>query len=195
MNSVDLTPTDWSRVSDFVEDSTPNARYAHDKKLYVQFYTRPVLLSQQSEEQRRPIFQDITHVRIMVPGDKLSTVDRIASQDDKQRFAEHYARFMQGKGDDIVGTRLEAVPWMTRSKVEEYKFFGILTVEQLADANDQVGQKFPGFNSDRSKAQAFLEASTGTNARVSQLEEQIAELLAEKAAREAGQKSPSKKEA
>jgi hypothetical protein len=179
-----LAPTDWSKVTDFVEDNSPNARFKGDSKLHVQFYTRPILLSQRSEEEGRPLYTDVTHVRILTPGDKLSIIDRIASQDDKQRFAAQYAKFMQGKGEDVIGTRLEAVPWMTRSKVEEYKFFGILTVEQLAEANDQVGQKFPGFHADRIRSKEFLEATTGTNARVAALEKQIADLLAKEAASE-----------
>lgn len=171
-----LAPTDFSKVLDFVTEDQP--RYAMDSRLYVQFYLRPVLLTTQSEEEGRPIFKDIEHVRIMVPGDKLSIVDRIASPDDKQRFADHYKKFKAGDGEAVVGTRLEVVPWITRSKVEEYKFFGIITVEQLADASDQVGQKFPGFQADKQKAQKWLEATTGTNARVAELEKKLAEMEA-----------------
>jgi hypothetical protein len=107
-------------------------------------------------------------------------VDRIASDDDKRRFADHYAKYKAGQGAEVVGTRLEMVPWMTRSKVEEYKYFGIHTVEQLADASDSVGQKFPGFNADREKSRKFLEASSGTNARIAELEAKLATLLAAK---------------
>jgi hypothetical protein len=170
-----LAPTDFSQLQDAVTEDQP--RFALDSRLHVQFYLRPVLLTAKSEEAQRPIYQDVEHIRILVPGDKLNIVDRIASGDDKQRFAEHYARFRAGRGEEVVGTRLEAVPWVTRSKVEEYRFFGIVTVEQLAEASDSVGQKFPGFQADRLKAQKWLEATTGTNARVSELEEQVKQLL------------------
>jgi len=153
-----LPQTDFSKVMDFVTEDQP--RYAMDGRLYVQFYLRPVLMTTKSEEEGRPIFTDIEHVRIMVPGDKLSIIDRVASPDDKSRFAEHYKKFKAGIGEEVVGTRLEIVPWMSRSKVEEYKFFGIFTVEQLAEASDQVGQKFPGFQADKQKAQKWLEATT-----------------------------------
>jgi hypothetical protein len=170
--------TDWSKVADGLTEEEGNSRYASDKKLYVQFYLRPMIQKTKSDEAGRPIFQDVEHVRILVPGDKLSIVDRIASPDDVSRFAEHYAKFKAGQGNDVIGTRLEVVPWMTRSKVEEYKFFGIVTVEQLADANDQVGQKFPGFHSDREKAKKFLDAASGTDARVAELEAKLAQLIA-----------------
>jgi hypothetical protein len=61
--------------------------------------------------------------------------------------------------------------------VEEYKFFHLHTVEQLANANDSVGQKFPSFHSDKAKAQQFLEATTGDSARIRDLEAQVAELM------------------
>ena len=91
MDKGTLAPTDFNKVLDAVTEDQP--RFAMDSRLYVQFYLRPVLLSSQSEAEGRPIFADVEHVRIMVPGDKLSIVDRMASSDDKQRFAEHYAKF------------------------------------------------------------------------------------------------------
>jgi len=175
-----LTQTDWSKVADGVMDNSQQARYAMDSKLYVQFYLRPILMQTESDIAGRPIYADVAHVRIIVPGDKLSIIDRIASPDDKARFATHWAKFEAGGSQEVVGTRLEAVPWMTRSKVEEYKFFGIVTVEQLAEASDQVGQKFPGFHQDRDRSKKFLEASSGVNARITELEAKLAELTAEK---------------
>jgi len=191
-----LAATDWSKVPDGVTENEP--RFAHDSRLYVQFYLRPIMLQTESEAAARPIYKDVEHIRILVPGDKLSIVDRIASPDDKARFAAQYDKFKAGGSQEVVGTRLEAVPWMTRSKVEEYKFFGIVTVEQLSNASDQVGQKFPGFHQDRERCKQFLEATTGTNARVAELEKQLAALLAEKqaeqAAKKVGSKTPEKVE-
>ncbi len=169
-------PTDWGSVMDPVEEG--DARYSLDSRLLVQFYVRPVLQGRESDLQGRPIFKDCEFVRILIPGDKLNTIDRLASQDDKSRFATQYAKFKAGQGQEVVGTPLEAVPWMTRSKVEEYRYFGIRSVEQLADASDEVGQKFQGFQADKRRAKNFLEASTGTSARVSELEKMVEELKA-----------------
>lgn len=169
------TPTDWSSIPDGVEET--DSRYAADNKLYIRFLVRPVLQGGLSTEAGRPIYADIEHVQILVPGDKLSMIDRVASEDDKKRFADHYAKFRAGKGEEVVGTRLEAVPWMTRSKVEEYRYFGIHTVEQLAGAIDEVGQKFPSFHADRNRCKAFLDATTGDGARIKELEEQVAKLM------------------
>jgi len=169
--------TDWSKVIDFQMDSDP--RYGMDAKLYVQFYSRPVLHNVKSNEAGRPIYIDVDHVKIIVPGDKLSIIDRIASSDDKQRFATYWEKYKSGKGQDVIGTQLEGVAWMTRSKVEEYKFFGVHTVEQLSQASDSVGQRFPGFYADREKAKKFIEETTGTNARVAELEKKLADMQAE----------------
>jgi hypothetical protein len=171
-----LAPTDWSRVADSVTENEP--RFAMDNKLYVQFYSRPILQQSASDQANRPIYEDMDCVRIFVPGDKLNQIDRVASDDDRKRFADHYAKYKAGRGEEVIGTRLEVVPWMSRSKVEEYKYFNIHTVEQLANASDGVGQKFPGFNADREKAKKFLDSTQGTDARVKELEEQVAKLLA-----------------
>ena len=171
-----LIPTDWSKIQDGITEA--DSRFALDSKLYVQFYSRPMLQAGESKLADRPIYKDVVHVRIYVPGDKLSIIDRVASDDDLQRFPEHYGKFKAGQGDEVVGTRLEVIPWMSRSKVEEYRYFQIHTVEQLASASDSVGQKFVGFQTDREKAKKYLEQTTGTDARVSELEKQIAALQA-----------------
>lgn len=177
---IALAPTDWSKVVDpLMEDQTGNARYAMDNKLFVQFYTRPVLHNVKSDLAGRPIYIDVDHVRVITPGDKLNIIDRVASKDDKLRFAAQFAKYTAGRGDEVVGTRLDTVPWMPRSKVEEYKYFGVHTIEQLAEASDSVGQKFPSFYSDRDRAKKFLEATTGTDARVSDLEKQLADMRAQ----------------
>ena len=172
MDTATLLPTDWNRVQDpmFEQDQ----RFAADNKLYVQYYSRPILHGPESDAAGRPIYHDVDCIRIMVPGDKLSIIDRIASPDDKQRFADHYSKYQAGQQTQMVGTPLEHVPWMSRSKVEEYKYFGIHSVEQLANASDSVGQRFPGFYTDRDKALKYLDDATGTNTRIQDLERQLA---------------------
>jgi hypothetical protein len=153
-------------------------RFAADNKLYIQFYSRPIINGAESDAAGRPIFHDVDCVRIMVPGDKLSIVDRLASDDDKRRFADQFTKYQAGQQIQLVGTPLEQVAWMSRSKVEEYKYFGIHSIEQLANASDSVGQKFPGFYQDRDRAKATIEAASGTNARVAELERMLAEMQA-----------------
>ena len=50
-------------------------RYAMDSKLYVKFYTRPVMHGFKSNEAGRPIYEDKEYIQIIVPGDSKTTVD------------------------------------------------------------------------------------------------------------------------
>jgi hypothetical protein len=155
-----MQPTQTQFSNDFSDDpqafNDAEGRFSDDKKLFVQFYSRPVQDTVASNEAKRPIFIDADFVKIMVPGDKRTVIDRIASDEDKQRFAQHYARYKAGQAEQTIGTPLEMLPGMTAGKVEEYKHFGIKTVEMLADASDSVGQQFMQFQADKSRAKGYL---------------------------------------
>lgn len=162
------TPTDWaSHDQQLARDSDWNAnRYAMDSKLHVQFYMKPFLDQKASAEAGRPIYKDTEFIRIMLPGDKQNIIDRQVGvvEDERRRFAQHYAKFKAGQAEQIVGTPLTLAPFLSPAQAEEYKFFNIRTVEQLASAPDSIGTKFMGFNQHKQKAQAFLDASTGAEA-------------------------------
>jgi hypothetical protein len=162
------TPTDWSVHDQQLANSSDwNVnRYAMDNKLHVQFYMKPAIDQVASAAANRPIYKDTEFVRIMLPGDKQNIIDRQVGvvEDERRRFAQHYAKFKTGQAEQIVGTPLTLVPFLTPAQAEEYKFFNIRTVEQLAAAPDSIGGKFMGFNQHKQKAQAFLDASTGAEA-------------------------------
>jgi hypothetical protein len=153
-------------------------RFSDDKKLFVQFYSRPVQDTVASNAAKRPIFIDADFVKIMVPGDKRTVIDRLASDEDKQRFAQHFARYKAGQAEQTVGTPLDMLPGMTAGKVEEYKHFGIKTIEMLAEASDSVGQQFMQFQADKNRARGYMALATD-NAAVKEVE---AKLSAENAA-------------
>lgn len=150
--------TEWNDDAQAFNDS--EGRFSEDKKLFVQFYSRPVQDSVASAEAKRPIFVDADFVKIMVPGDKRTVIDRMASDEDKQRFPQHYARYKAGQAEQIVGTPLDMLPGMTAGKVEEYKHFGIKTIEMLAEASDSVGQQFMQFQADKTRAKGYLALAT-----------------------------------
>lgn len=152
-------PTDWSSVPD--APGLDDSRFAGDDKLHVQFFRKPMLQAGLSREEGRAVYREVDFIRIMVPGDKLSIVERPVDSIDERRFAARYERWKAGAGQAVEGTPLSSLPNMTPSKVEEYKFFNITTVEQLAGAPDSVGQKFFGFNEDKRRANAFLEVAKG----------------------------------
>jgi hypothetical protein len=112
-----------------------------------------------SREAGRAVYEERDFIRIHVPGDKTSVVYRQVTEQDAQRFADRYQKWKAGQQDAVIGTPLTALPGMTPSKVEEYKYFKIVTVEQLADAPDNLGQKFMSFQADKQRAKAFMEVA------------------------------------
>jgi hypothetical protein len=165
-------PTDWSGVSD--APGLDESRFAGDERLFVQFFRKPQLQPGLSEQEGRAIYKEIDYIRIMVPGDKLSVIERPVDSIDERRFADRYAKWKAGAGNVIEGTPLASLPKMTPAKVEEYKFFNIHTVEQLAEAADSVGQKFFGFQEDKRSAKAFMELAKG-NAPIEKMNEELKE--------------------
>ena len=151
------TPTVFEEASLF--DRPDESRFAGDSKLYVEFSRRPILQPGKSREEGRAIYQEVNYVRIYVPGDKGSVVERPVTEQDAYRFAERYAKWKAGQEEAVTGTPLSSLPTMSPSKVEEYKYFKIVTVEQLAEANDNLGAKFMSFNQDKQRAAAFMLAA------------------------------------
>ena len=135
-----------------------------DETLFVQFYWGTMKDEAASEEAGRPIVRDMEFVRIIVPGDKNNINDRPASKHDKQRFARQYAAFRAGvsEEDQLIGTRLKEWPLLTRGQVEEFAYLGIKTVEQLAEARDDVCAKVPGMHDYKRSAQIWLGKSKAT---------------------------------
>jgi hypothetical protein len=147
-------------------------RYAHDARLYVEFYRKPVQHEAQSREAGRAIYVEVDYIRIHTPGDKSSVIERPVDALDSQRFADRYAKWKAGQEEAVSGTPLTALPGMTPAKAEEYKFFKIVTVEQLADAADNLGQKFLGFQQDKARAKAFIQVAAN-NAPIEKMNEEL----------------------
>lgn len=170
------TPTDFSELGDLPQPD--ESRYAHDHKLYVEFLRKPRLHAAKSREAGRAVYEEADYVRIFVPGDKSSVVERPLTDQDIQRFQERYNKWKSGQAEAVIGTPLASLPSMTPSKLEEYKFFKIITVEQLAEANDNLGSKFMSFQQDKQRAKAFLEVAAG-NAPIERMNQELAQRDAE----------------
>lgn len=164
------TPTIFEEPGDFAKPD--ETRFAADGKLYVEFYRKPVLQPGESRVAGRAVYKEVDYVRIHVPGDKASVVERPVSQQDEFRFADRYAKWKAGQEEAVTGTPLSALPGMTPSKVEEYKFFKLVTVEQLAEANDNLGSKFMSFQADKQRAKAFMEVAKN-NAPIEKMNEEL----------------------
>lgn len=138
-----------------------DARYATDKKLMVNFYVRAVKNNHKSDQQGRPIFDEVEYVRIIIPGDNNTVIDNPVNQEYRIRFAEKYERFKKGLSQSSSGTPLEMWPQMTVGLVAELKAMQIFTVEQLAELSDSLAQRIMGSHELRRRAQVFLDSAKG----------------------------------
>lgn len=162
-----------------------------DARLWVKFETRPMQNEAKSTEAGRPIFEDTEWIKIMVPGDR-DTEEHPVNDHDRARFAKQYAAWKATGGSEQTGTPLEAWPQITRSQVEELRFFKVFTVEQLSQVPDVLAAKFMGINALKAKAAAYLAAAEGDaptvklQAELSKRDEEIATL--QRALKEQGDK-------
>lgn len=140
-----------------------------DDNLYVEFYSRAVKQEFLSQEAGRPIFQDVTYVKIFTPSDQLTQIDTIAREDHKARFPRqwaHYLNKMNGQ-EQLVGTPVSAWTLLTPANAEELRALKFYTVELIANANDAQLQKLGmvagmSGHSLRDKAKAFLNIASSS---------------------------------
>lgn len=151
------------------EGGNPNigygmANYAPDS-MNVLFYLRPVKNEVASKEQNRPIHTNIDFIRMQVPGESSTVIDRPAREDDKQRFPDKWNRYIHDKTQVPEGTPIELLYVNNPAMGENMKAFGVFTVEQCANlsahAMTSIGM---GAQEAQTKARAYLESATkGSN--------------------------------
>ena len=147
-------------------------RHKGDENLYVSFFMHPMQNKAKTLEEGRPIFVDTEYVRIMVPGDKGNVVMREVREDDRQRFPKQYQAFKNDEAEIVEGTPLDKWNVVSSAQVEELRYFGIRTVENLANVTDTNAQKFMGINLLRNKAREYIEAMA-SDAPIAQLQEEL----------------------
>jgi hypothetical protein len=135
---------------------------AGDEKLAIRFFKKASQDMEQTKEQGRPIFSEIEYIQIMIPGDKGTVIVRPIGIEDRQRFGRQYddwARSNKDSKEILIGTPLESWTQMSLAQVEEFRYFGVRTVEHLATLRDDVMLKMPGAISLKKKAQEFLDTA------------------------------------
>ena len=184
-------PTDWSKFDQqtLAGDSggpgglPPGMGPGHDDKLHVRFFMRPVIDVEASNEANRPIYKDVPHITIMIPGDKNNIPTSIVDELHKRRFPKHWDMFLRGLKEQIVGTPLRMAPFISESKAEELAYFNIRTIEQLADMPDG-NLSFMGARELKNAAKAYLDKSKSADAMLDQIRELQEELAAMRVAQQ-----------
>jgi hypothetical protein len=149
--------------------------------LFVQFYSHPVQNEAKSAEAGRPVFEDVDYIRIQVPGDKTTRIERPVRPDDVRAHRIAHEAYKAGKEAPTSGTPLKEWPAATRAQVEELAYFKVYTVEHLAGLSDGNAQNLGPILALRQKARDFLEAAKATAPMASlraELERKDAELAA-----------------
>ena len=130
------------------------------KGLHARFYWVPKKDEAASVEAGRPVFKDCEYVEILAAGNANNIVRRPVGDMDRSRFRQQYAMFKQGSAEQLVGTPLSEIPWLTRSQVEELMYNKIRTLEQLAEVNDQFCNTAPGMYELKRKAAAWVQKAS-----------------------------------
>jgi len=146
--------------------------------LYARFYLHPKKDEKASIEEGRPIFCETPYIEIRVPGDKGTVINRPVRDRDRAEFPKQWAAFEAGAEQGVDGTPLEEWPMVTRAQVEELRFFGVRSVEQLAQMADSNAQKFMAIGALREKARLYMEAAKG-NAPLAKLKNENDQLRGE----------------
>lgn len=135
-------------VADFEDHNSTKGTYA-------KFYIVPMKDERLSAEQGRPMFKDVEFIEIMAAGNANNIIRRPATDMDKGRYRRIYEMFKAGDAEQIVGTLLIEIPWISRSQVEELNYRKIRTVEALAEVSD-TDCNVPGMFELRKKARAWM---------------------------------------
>lgn len=111
-------------------------RFADGANL-VEFFWDAVLMRHESEQQNRPIYKKLPHVKITSPGGK-SVVVRKVKPSDELKYPKQYAAFKAGEDMAMEGTPVEQWTRIGMEQAATLKHLGIYSVEQLAECGDGV---------------------------------------------------------
>lgn len=131
---------------------------AGDDRLYVRFYKDVVPDEEATKAAGMRKFRDVDMIQIVVPGDKRNIVVREVRDDDKVRFEKYWGAYSQGVDEQVSGFPLSEWSMITRAIVEELKYLGFRTVEQLANASEASLGKYPGMRELQRRAKTWLES-------------------------------------
>lgn len=136
----------------------------------------------------RVVLHEVEFIRISRPGDRDLINERPVTEEDKQRFPEHWKRHVEGADAGVVGTPLTEMPFINVAMREELNYFGVITGEQLVGMSDVNAGKFPYMSALRPRVQRYLDAKAADapfkarDARTAALEDEVKALQAQLAA-------------
>jgi hypothetical protein len=134
----------------------PSTSQPGDERLYVKFYMGSTPDTAGTQREGRPMFKSVPFVKILVPGDRNTVIDTFADAKYKARFPRQWAAFESKQTQEVAGTLLSETPLVTRAQAEEFDYFKVFTVEQLAQCSDNLASKVPRFHELKRAAQTYV---------------------------------------
>lgn len=147
-----------------------------DKKLFAIFYGSFVKDEAKSQEEGRYVAVDTVFIKIHMPGDRTNIIDRPIRPTDQYRFPQQWARYKASQEQRADGTPLSEWPIISRGQAEELKYLGFSTVEQIANASDNVSMM--GLTDLKNKARVYIELAKGNTAPTEKMMAELKELSA-----------------
>ena len=92
-----------------------------------------------TEKEGRPIFKDVEIIEVRYPGEGPTVLE--VTDKHKKEYSELYQAFKAGQEQPTSGTPLEQWPLLSKAFCNEFKALGVRTVEQLAEANDNLKRR------------------------------------------------------
>lgn len=144
------------------------------------FFVEAVKNTFRSEQEGRPVYDDIEMVKLLIPGDKNSSPVKRVDDEDRERYPKQYAAFKAGIEAPTEGTPLAEWPPIQKSQVLEFAYFNIKTVEHLAQIHDGQLQNLPmGSRALREQAKAYLDIAQNGTGPIGKMVGQIEDLTGE----------------
>lgn len=167
-------------------------REAGMERNFVHFHYVTKIDKKATKEQGRPIYKKVEYILFKIPGDKFNQPDIPVTDKHRDMYAARYRAFLKSENqDEADGTPLKA--WvildpgcrLAPEVIEEYAYFNIKTVQQLAAVTEGNIPPIPKFREIQKRAQAWLQVAaddTKLKDELGKRDAQIATLMAEVAA-------------
>lgn len=124
-----------------------------------------------SEKEGRPIFDEVPSISIQWPGQDV-TVRRVEPRD-IQEYPEKWAAYRAGNEPIESGTPLREWSAISAGVVKELAHLGFKTVEQLAEASDEVKRRLGTSGRFVKMAKDWLEAANSPQVEVMKLKDKL----------------------
>lgn len=175
--------SDFAQMEQKFDPKGGLVEFGDDKRLFVEFSSRPVVDPIASKIAGRPVHVQVDYVRIQQPGER-DCILRPAHDGDRRRFRNHWAAYQDGRQNVPDGTQLSVLFPNNPEIVENLKYDKVFTVEQLAGLSDTQKQNIGmGALAWSQKAQAFLDTAAkgaGYHDLASKVDQMAAERAADK---------------